>query len=83
MSDRKIKKLITFRCDTYRGYEEDNAKDFEPFLRFLPQLSYENMQQAYEESKNITMNDSHRKMMNKKSLRSIAFQVNFYFSVCE
>lgn len=59
----------------YSEYEEEAVNIFGPFLKYLPQLTYENMEAAFEESKNITSNEAYKRAINKKSLRSLAFQV--------
>lgn len=57
------------------GYEEDAVEIFEPFLKYLPQLTYENMQSALDGSRNISENEIYRRAMDKKPLRSLVFQV--------
>lgn len=57
------------------GYEEDAVEVFEPFLKALPQMTYENMQNAFDVSRNISENAIYRRAMEKKPLRSLIFQV--------
>lgn len=69
------------------GYEEDAVEVFEPFLKALPQMTYENMQNAFDVSRNISENAIYRRAMEKKPLRSLIFQVtaiiwNWNSSVC-
>lgn len=49
---------------------------FEPFLKYLPQLNYENFNEAYAEALNITKDPRLLNNIDRKPLRSLAFQVN-------
>ena len=60
------------------GYEDEYARIFEPTLAYLPSLSYETMKDAYIESLNVTRDPRLLKSINKKTLRSLAFQVNVF-----
>lgn len=59
----------------FRDYEDESVAVFEPFLKLLSQLSYDNMRAAAEASRNITQSESYRRSINKKSLRSLMFEV--------
>lgn len=69
---------FTICCLLCSGYEEEAVDVFEPLLKFLPQLTYENMQTILDISRNITENEIYRRAMEKRSLRSLVFQVNIY-----
>lgn len=59
----------------FSGYEDESVAIFEPFLKLLTQLSYNNMYSAVEASRNITQSEQYRRAMNKKTLRALMFQV--------
>lgn len=58
------------------GYEEEAIEIFEPLLKTLPRLTYENLQITVDASQNISENEIFRRAIDKQSLRSLVFQVN-------
>lgn len=57
-------------------YDDENVDVIEPFLKYLPQLNYNTVHDAYIESMNITRDPRLQNNVNRKPLRSMTFQVN-------
>lgn len=49
---------------------------FAPFLMYLPQLSYDNMRIAYEQTGNISEQEKYKHEMNKRPLRYFSLQAS-------
>lgn len=56
------------------NYNEESIEVFERFLRMLTRLSYHNIREAFNLSKEIAQNINYERLMDQESLRLMAFQ---------